>query len=119
LREIFESTLNAKQDAELILNSGLSFAGWHVAEKLNIPSMAAFLWPRTPSRHLVGPIGKIPPTWLPFRGMVNSYSTKLFNQLFYNLMLPLVNECRKEILGLSSMKAREYWQLDSPQAQLQ
>jgi sterol 3beta-glucosyltransferase len=77
LREIFEATLAANRDAELMLNSGLSFAGWHVAEKLHIPSMAAFLWPMTPSRHLFGAIGKIPPTWLPFRGMINYYTTTI------------------------------------------
>jgi UDP:flavonoid glycosyltransferase YjiC (YdhE family) len=31
LREIFKATLVANQDAELVLNSGVSFAGWHVA----------------------------------------------------------------------------------------
>lgn len=116
LREIFEATLAANRDAELMLNSGLSFAGWHVAEKLHIPSMAAFLWPMTPSRHLFGAIGKIPPTWLPFRGMINYYTTKLFNQLFYNLLLPSVNDCRKEVLSLRPMRPREYWMLDSPQS---
>jgi len=116
LREVFEATLVANQDAELMLNSGLSFAGWHVAEKLHVPSLAAFLWPMTPSRHLVGAMGKMPPSWLPFKGLVNYYTTKLFNQLFYNLMLPSVNECRKEILGLSPIKARDYWDLDSPQS---
>lgn len=116
LREIFEVTLAANQDTELMLNSGLSFAGWHVAEKLSIPSLATFLWPMTPSRHFLGAIGKIPPTWLPFRGVINYYTTKLFNQLFYNLMLPPVNECRKEVLSLRPMKAREYWSLDSPQS---
>ena len=30
--------LAASRDAELMLNSGLSFAGWHVAEKLDIPA---------------------------------------------------------------------------------
>ena len=116
LREIFEVTLAANQDTELMLNSGLSFAGWHVAEKLSIPSLATFLWPMTPSRHFLGAIGKIPPTWLPFRGVINYYTTKLFNQLFYNLMLSPVNECRKEVLSLRPMKAREYWSLDSPQS---
>ncbi len=113
LRDVFEATLTANRDAELMLNSGLSFAGWHVAEKLGIPALAAYLWPVTPSRHLPAATGKIPPTWLPFRGMVNYLSTKLSNQLFFNLMLPLVNGCRKEILDLPPMKACEYWPLDS------
>lgn len=113
LRDIFRATMTASQDAELMLNSGLSFAGWHVAEKLGTPALAAYLWPVTPSRHLPAATGKIPPTWLLFRGAVNYLSTKLSNQLFFNLMLPLVNECRKEILDLRPMKAREYWPLDS------
>jgi sterol 3beta-glucosyltransferase len=116
LREIFKATLVANQDSELMVNSALSLAGWHVAEKLNIPSLAAFLWPMTPSRHLMGAIGKMPPAWLPFTGVVNYYTTKLFNQLFYNLMLPSVNHCRKEILNLSPLKARQYWMLDTPQS---
>jgi len=115
LRDIFEATLAANRDAELMLNSGLSFAGWHVTEKLGIPSLAAYLWPVTPSRHIPAATGKIPPAWLPFRGVVNYLSTKLSNQLFFNLMLPLVNGCRKEILDLRPMKAREYWPLDSAQ----
>ncbi len=113
LQDIFEVTLTANRDAELMLNSGLSFAGWHVAEKLGIPALATYLWPVTPSRHLPSTIGKIPPAWLPFKGVVNFLSTKLSNQLFFNLLLSPVNECRKEILDLRPMKAREYWPMDS------
>lgn len=116
LRDIFAATLAANADAELMLNSGLSFAGWHVAEKLDIPAIATMLWPMTPSRHLPGAVGRIPPAWLPSRGLANYYSTKLFNQLFYNLMLPLVNQCRQEILDLPSISARDYWSLDSPRS---
>jgi sterol 3beta-glucosyltransferase len=113
LRDIFEATLAAGRDAELMLNSGLSFAGWHVAEKLGIPALAAYLWPVTPSHHLPTATGKIPPAWLPFRGAANYVSTKLSNQLFFMLMLSLTNQCREEILDLRPMKAREYWPLDS------
>jgi hypothetical protein len=38
----------------------------------------------TPSCHLVGAIGTTPPSWLPFKGIVNYYTTKLFNQRFHN-----------------------------------
>jgi sterol 3beta-glucosyltransferase len=113
LRDVFEATLTANRDADLMLNSGLSFAGWHVAEKLDIPALAAYLWPVTPSRHLPAATGKIPPAWLPFKGTINYLSTKLSNQLFFNLMLSLVNQCRMEVLDLRPMKTREYWPLDS------
>jgi len=115
LEDIFTATLNANRDADLTLNTGLSFAGWHVAEKLNIPAIATYLWPITPSRYLPAASVKIPPNWLPFRGVVNYLSTKLFNQLFFNLLLASVNRCRKDILDLQPMKAREYWSLDSPE----
>jgi sterol 3beta-glucosyltransferase len=113
LRDVFEATLTANRDTDLMLNSGLSFAGWHVAEKLDIPALAAYVWPVTPSRHLPAAMGKIPPAWLPFKGAINYLSTKLSNQLFFNLMLSLVNQCRIEVLDLRPMKAREYWPLDS------
>ena len=115
LRDIFEATLAANRDTDLMLNSGLSFAGWHVAEKLDILALAAYLWPATPSRYLPSTTGKIPPAWLPFKGVLNYLSTKLSNQLFFNLMSSQVNQCRKEILDLRPMKAREYWPLDSAQ----
>jgi len=114
LQYLFIETLNANRGADLILNSGVSFAGWHVAEKLNIPAIATFLWPVTPSRQFPAAIGKIPPRWLPFRGVINFLSTKLFNQLFFNLLLPSVNRCRKDILDLKPLSRRDYWLLDSP-----
>jgi sterol 3beta-glucosyltransferase len=114
LQNIFEATLNASRDAELMLNSALSLAGWHVAERLGIPALAALLWPVTPSRHLPHAVmGKNLPTWLPFRGTANYFSAKMSNQLFFNLMLPLINKCRKEILDLQPMSARDYWTVDS------
>ncbi|MBI5035196.1 MAG: glycosyltransferase family 1 protein [Chloroflexi bacterium] len=116
LRDLFEATLDASRDADVVLNSGLSFAGWHVAEKLKIPALATYLWPVIPSHHLPAASGKIPPRWLPFKGTVNYLSTKLSNQMFFAMMSPLINECRKEILGLRPLTARDYWSLDSAQS---
>lgn len=113
LRDIFTATLIANRDAELVINSGLSFAGWHVAEKLGVPALAAYLWPIIPSRYLPPASGKIPPDWMPFRSTFNYLSTKLSNQMFFNLLLSPINHCRKEILGLRPMGARDYWRLDS------
>jgi sterol 3beta-glucosyltransferase len=118
LLDLFKATLAASQGADLMLNSVLSFAGWHVAEKLDMPALATYLWPVTPTRYLPGAAGKIPPSWLPFSGLFNYVATKLSNQLFFNLMLPQVNACRKEILELPAMKAREYWPLDSARSSI-
>lgn len=60
-----------------------------------------------------GATGKILPAWLPFRGSVNYLTTKLSNQFFFFTLLPLVNRCRRELLGLEPITARQYWPLDS------
>lgn len=114
LHDLFTATLDSNQGADMILNSGLSFAGWHVAEKLQVPAIATYLWPVTPSRHLPAASGKIPAGWLPFRGTFNYLSTKLSNQLFFRLLLKPVNQCRAEILGLRPLTGRDYWSMDSP-----
>lgn len=117
LGSVFEATLQAARDAELMVNSGLSIAGWHVAEKLGIPAIAAYLWPATPTRYMPGATGQIPPPWIPFKGLFNYLSTKLSNQLFFRLLSPLVNRCRDQVLGLRPLSLRDYWSLDSPASQ--
>jgi sterol 3beta-glucosyltransferase len=112
--DIFRATLQAAQQADLLLNSSLSFAGWHVAEKLSIPAIAAYLQPLTPTRKFTHGSAPIPPDWLPLRGLYNYLSTKLTNQVFFHMLRPLSNACRKEILGLPPMNAFDYWSLDSP-----
>lgn len=114
LRCVFDATFQSAQEAELIVNSGLSIAGWHVAEKLRIPAVAAYLWPATPTRYMPGATGQVPPSWIPFKGPFNYLSTKLSNQLFFRLMSPLINRCRHDVLGLRPLTIRDYWSLDSP-----
>jgi sterol 3beta-glucosyltransferase len=114
MSDIFQATLQSAQEADLLLNSSLSFAGWHVAEKLGIPAIAAYLQPLTPTRQLFHGSVPVPPAWLPFHGVYNYLSTKLTNQVFFNMLSPLTNACRKEILNLPPMNATNYWSLDSP-----
>jgi len=114
LEDAFRATLDANRDADLMLNSGLSFTGWHVAEKLNIPAIATYLWPAIPSRYISSTLGYAPPAWLPFKGIINYSLTKISNQTFFNLLRKPVNRCRKNILGLDPMSMKDYWQLDSP-----
>ncbi len=115
LKDLFRATLEAARDADLVVNSGLSFAGWHVAEKLKLPAVAAYLWPVTPSRELPSVNAKPLPGWAPLQGIYNRFSTKVFNQSFFHLLSPLVNKCRAEILGLPPLGIRHYWPLDNPQ----
>ncbi|MBT3337643.1 MAG: glycosyltransferase family 1 protein [Anaerolineae bacterium] len=114
LEEIFKVTLDANRDADLMLNSGLSFAGWHVAEKLELPAIATYLWPAIPSRYIPPLMGKKSPSWQPLKGLSNYWSTKISNQTFFNLLLSSVNECRRDILDLPALSKKFYWKIDSP-----
>jgi sterol 3beta-glucosyltransferase len=115
---VFHATLEGAQGADVLLNSALSFAGWHVAEKLNLPAIAAYLQPATPTRAFHGMSSPLPPAWLPFRGLYNLLSTKFANQFFFTMVRPLTNVCRSEILGLPPLSAAYYWGLDSASAQV-
>ncbi len=114
LREVFQITLDANRNSDLMLNSGLSFAGWHVAEKLDLPAIATYLWPAIPSRYIPPTLGKKAPSREPMRSTFNYWSTKISNQTFFNLLLPSVNECRRDILGLPALSRKFYWESDSP-----
>ena len=113
---VFLATLEGAQGADVLLNSALSFAGWHVAEKLNIPAIAAYLQPMTPTRAFHGVSSPLPSAWLPFRGLYNLLSTKFTNQFFFTMIRPLTNECRREILSLPPLSTTYYWGIDTASA---
>ncbi len=114
LEDAFRTTVEANRDADLMLNSGLFFIGWHVAEKIKVPAIAAYLWPAIPSHHIPSTMGYKPPEWFPFKGIYNYSTNKLSNQLFFNILRSSVNRCRKEILHLEPLSVMDYWRLDSP-----
>ena len=116
LADLFRATLEAARDADLLVNSSLSFAGWHVAEKLGIPGIAAYLQPFTPTGDFPSTAAPIPPRWLPLKGLYNYASTKLSNQFFFRLLLPLTNVCREEVLDLPPLGMGYYWKIDAPSA---
>ncbi len=116
LDKVFRITLDAAQGVDLLLNSALSFAGWHVAEKLGTPAIGAYLQPVTPTRAFHGSSAPAPPSWLPVRGLYNVLSTKLSNQSFFNMLLTSLNACRREVLDLPPLNAAFYWRVDSPSA---
>lgn len=112
MERVFYTTLESARDANLLLISTLSFAGWHVAEKLDIPAIAAYLQPATPTRAFHGMSSPAPPAWLPFKGLYNLLSTKFTNQSFFAMIRPLTNACRAEILDLPPLGLSYYWPID-------
>ncbi|MFZ0492606.1 MAG: glycosyltransferase [Acidimicrobiia bacterium] len=114
--DVFRATLEGAQGADVLLNSALSFAGWHVAEMLSIPAIAAYLQPATPTRAFHGVSSPRPPVWLPFKGLYNLLSAKLANQFFFAMTRHLTNRSRAEILGLPPLSAASYWGIDGASA---
>src|SRR4030042_2228044 len=114
-RNFFSDLETATRDTDAILYSTLAFAGYHVAEKHGIPKLGVYNEPITPTHAFQCPSFPLPPAWLPFKKTYNWWSFRIANQLFISLIKPVVNECRREILGLKPLPAGFYKQLDVSQ----
>ena len=95
-----------------LLANPLAFAAFHVAERLGIPCVPAYLQPATPTRAFTTSTAPDPPAWLPFRGWFNYTSAHVNNQIFFRLLLPTINACRTEVLGLPPLPWKLYSKLD-------
>ncbi len=102
----------ACQGSDGILYSTLAFLSYHVAEALQIPSVAAFLQPFTPTRAFSNPVASEIPRWLPFQGEFNWLSFRLNNLLSYRMFKGIADDCRREILNLPPVPWRVYQSLD-------
>jgi sterol 3beta-glucosyltransferase len=111
----FSDLESATRDTDAILYSTLAFAGYHVAEKHGLPKLGVYNVPITPTHAFQCPSFPLPPAWLPFKKTYNWWSFRIANQLFISLIKPVVNECRREILGLKPLPASFYRQLDVSQ----
>ena len=111
-RQFFSDLEIATQQTDAILYSTLAFAGYHVAQKHGIPALAVYNVPITPTHAFQNPSFPPPPVWLPFKQSYNWWSFRLANQLFINLIKPVVNECRRDVLGLKPLPGSFYSHLD-------
>jgi len=111
-RQFFADLEIATRNSDAILYSTLAFAGYHVAEKHGIPTLGIYNVPITPTHAFNNPSFPLPPVWLPFKKTYNWWSFRIANQLFIYMIKPVVNECRREILGLKALPANFYKHLD-------
>jgi sterol 3beta-glucosyltransferase len=111
-RQFFADLKNATRDSDAILYSTLAFSGYHVAEIHGIPKLGIYNVPITPTHVFNNPSFPPPPVWLPFKKTYNWWSFRIANQLFIFLIKPVVNECRREILGLKALPTAFYNHLD-------
>ena len=114
LRDLFRLTLETATGSDLVLGSSLSLAAFPVAERLGIPAISFQLQPTTVTRAFAGATVAPPPAWLPFKGAYNVVATKLANQTVLQLLRPLTDECRKDLLDLPPLGIRRWWNVDSP-----
>jgi sterol 3beta-glucosyltransferase len=114
LRELFRLTLDAIQGSDLVISSSVSIAAFHVAERLGIPAVSAQLQPTTVSRAFACAVVRPAPSWLPWKGLYNVWATKVGNQTVFQMLRPLTNELREEILDLPPLGFRYWWNVDAP-----
>lgn len=116
LRELFAESLEACRGADGIVFSPLGLAGAHVAEKLGLPIVAAYLQPVTPTRAFPSSTGAAPPAWFPAKGWYNYHSVRFTNGLFFRSSWRIINACREEILDLPPLPLSFYLDLDRSDA---
>jgi sterol 3beta-glucosyltransferase len=88
------------QKAELLIYSPAAIGGYHIAEKLEIPTFTAFPAP------LYSPTREFPNPFLPFRnlGPFNKLSHQLFAKLGPAMYRGPINQFRKDVLDLPPAK---------------
>jgi sterol 3beta-glucosyltransferase len=111
-RQFFTDLESVTRQTDAILYSTLAFAGYHVAEKHGIPALGVYNVPISPTHAFQSPSFPPPPAWLPFKGTYNWWSFRFANQFFIYLIKPVVNECRRDVLGLAPLPASFYRRLD-------
>jgi UDP:flavonoid glycosyltransferase YjiC (YdhE family) len=111
-RQYFIDMHAACQDADAVLVSALAFAAMHVAQYYEIPSLATYLYPITPTRAFPSMVASGLPGWLPSMGWFNWLSFRLYNLAFFRMTLPVLNTMREEILELPPIPWSYYANMD-------
>ncbi len=111
-RELFETMARAGRGADRILFSPLAFPAAHVAEAYALPFVGVYLQPLTPTRTFPNPLTAPPPPFLPFREAYHRWSYRAFHLFSVALLRPVVDRCRREVLGLPPKPWAFYANLD-------
>ncbi|MGD2077150.1 MAG: glycosyltransferase [Chloroflexota bacterium] len=112
-RDFFRDVKEAAEGMDAILFAALAFPAYHVALGRDIPSLAVYLQPVTPTRFFSVTAAQVP-SWLPFRGLINQISSEMSTFTIFAMTKGVVDECRQEMLGLPKTAWRDYSRLNSP-----
>lgn len=95
---------DACRNADLVLFSVLGWlAAHHVTEKRDIPGVAAYLQPATPTRAFPSMLS---PSHRSFGTLHNLATHLVGEQMFWHLFRPPMNAARREVLGLPKLPLR-------------
>lgn len=100
MERFLDDCWQACQGAEAIIYSPFGWAGYHVAERLNVPCCAACLQPISRTR---GFPAVWSPTWLHLGGIYNWLTHIAIEQVFWQVFRKQVNQWRQHILKLPSI----------------
>lgn len=105
--QAFTDCLNACRDADALLLSMPGFyIGYHVAEKLGRPFYLAYLQPITPTHAFAHRLFPALPHRFPLRNFYNRLTHVVSEQGLRQLVRPLCNKARRDILNLPPMSMR-------------
>lgn len=100
VRDTLLDERSSAQGADLFIYNPAAFGGYHIAEKLGVPSFAAFPSP------MYSPTSAFPSPFFPFAnlGPLNKSSHHLFAKMSTSIYRKPINEWRKDVLKLSPVK---------------
>jgi UDP:flavonoid glycosyltransferase YjiC (YdhE family) len=106
-RELTEDCFDACRGAEAIVTGLLGYFGtWNLAERLEIPLVAAFLQPATPSRYLPSVFFHELRSPAPVRRLYNHASHHLVEFMLWSVLRTPTNRVRATVLNLPPARRR-------------
>jgi UDP:flavonoid glycosyltransferase YjiC (YdhE family) len=102
LMPAFNDALEACRGTDAVLYSFMGASAYHIAEKLDIPSIFALLQPFSRSRMMPSMIAPE----LPLGGGYNMLTHWISEQLIWQMLRPIINRWRRKSLGLPAMPWR-------------
>ena len=106
-RELTGDCYRACRGADVIVTGLLGYFGtWNLAEHLNVPLVAAFLQPATPSRYLPSVFFHELRGPVPVRHLYNYASHHLMELMLWSVLRAPTNEVRAELLDLPRVPRR-------------
>ncbi|MFC1846876.1 glycosyltransferase [Chloroflexota bacterium] len=101
LRRLVGDCWQACQQSEMIIYSPFGWAGYHIAQKLRIPSYVASLQPMSRTRYFPTVWS---PAWLRLGAYYNLTTYLAIEQVFWQVFRKVTNRWRQEVLELPPIR---------------